>query len=319
MSLIFLPNLALREARSLRAPCRGAIKCTAGLQRAAGLRHSAGFQRSAGLQRPAALQHWNFFFPALFALLLAVLSSPAPLRAAPGCAPLPRTPADQAGQLAFDERAPTPPNAAAPILIGLHGLGHHRRGFSRLGARLPRAWRLIWVDAPLVYRRGFAWYRPRCAEAAEDIEASTSLLLTLARELQRRYPRAPKPALFGFSQGAVMTLSALDAAPERWAAGVSLAGYWHPQRPPRARYRAREVPPALLFVHGSADERIPLRLGERAAGLFSDAGFPVAWWGDESGHRVSAAGLQALTEHLRLSWDARAPARGAPAGGSSAR
>ena len=165
-----------------------------------------------------------------------------------------------------------------------------------------RSWRLIWADAPFLYGRGFSWYRYRCAEGAADLKRSTALLIQLARRLRAAYPASPKLGLFGFSQGGVMTLSALDQAPALWVAGASLAGYWLPQRPPQQRLSAISSLPSLLVFHGSGDQRVPLARGERAAQLFSEAGFPVAWRGDTRGHEVSAAALAALTDHLRGAW-----------------
>ena len=197
--------------------------------------------------------------------LLSFLLAPALLWAR--CEPLPLSPAAVRGQLDYSERPPSPENPAAPILIGLHGLGHHKRGFSGLARRLPRTWRLIWVDAPFLYGRGFSWYRYRCAEGAVDLKRSTALLIQLARHLRIAYPASPKLGLFGFSQGGVMTLSALDEAPALWVAGASLAGYWLPQRPPQQRLSEISSLPSLLVFHGSGDQRVPLARGERAAQL----------------------------------------------------
>lgn len=199
--------------------------------------------------------------------------------------------------LFYSERPPSPPNEAAPIVIGLHGLGHHSLGFSTLGESLPKEWRVFWVQAPLSYRSGFAWYRFRCPEAEDDLKRSTDALIKLAKILQAKYPRAPKPLIFGFSQGGVMTLSALNKAPELWGAGVSFSGYWLSKETPRKQERAK-LPP-LLIIHGTQDIVVKYQRGESAARLFTEAGYPVAWLDFAGGHRVNQEGLNALITHFQ--------------------
>ena len=204
------------------------------------------------------------------------------------------------GQLDFRERAPTPPRPDAPLVFALHGLGHHKKGFARLGRSLPRHWRVIWVDAPLIYRQGFAWYRFRCPEAVEDAQHSTRALIKLAHTLRKRYPHAPKPAIFGFSQGGVMTLNAVNTEPNLWSAGASFSGYWLPKTPPASLNERPGTP--LLIIHGDTDSVVKLTRGQHSASLFSDAGYPVAWWGFSGGHRVTSGGLQAMTRHFEQTW-----------------
>jgi len=213
------------------------------------------------------------------------------------CGPLALSEAvKESGSLSYVERSPVPELPESPIVIALHGLGHHKEGFSRLAAQLPAAWRVISVDAPWRYGSGFAWYRFRCPQAEADLAESTQRLLKLSRALSQRYPKAPKPALFGFSQGGVMSLSALDASPERWSALGSLSGYWLPQRAPRP---APAIQPTLLLAHGAQDRVVPFSRGQRAAGRLSDAGYAVHWLPFEGRHTVSQRALEALIEAIK--------------------
>ena len=86
-----------------------------------------------------------------------VSSAQTPSEGSGACAPL--TPSDHFKvykTLELRERPPQPDHPRAPVVIGLHGLGHHKLGFSQLARSLPKTWRIVWVDAPLRYRRGFA-------------------------------------------------------------------------------------------------------------------------------------------------------------------
>ena len=221
------------------------------------------------------------------------------------CAPLePSVHFATHGALNTLERAPRPNVPSAPIAIALHGLGHHKEGFSKLAARLPASWRVISADAPLRYGRGYAWYRFRCLEAEADLKRSTQAVIKLAERLKERYPSAPKPVLFGFSQGGVMSLSALNQAPLMWSAVASLSGYWLNQASPHS---APQLSPPLLITHGTQDRVVPLKRGERAASLLSEAGYSVAWQGFEGGHTVSREAMRALMTLLRVSQSPKGP------------
>lgn len=212
------------------------------------------------------------------------------------CAPLPLSEeVKQTGSLSYQVRSPEPDSATAPIVIALHGLGHHKRGFSKLAERLPKGWRVISVDAPWRYGRGFAWYRYRCPEAEADLQSSTARLLSLVAQVTQRYPKAPKPAIFGFSQGGVMSLSALNSAPERWSAVASLSGYWLPSSPPRSAKRAH---PPLMMAHGAQDRVVSFARGQLASERFGTAGYTVSWVPFEGGHTVSREAFGGLTALL---------------------
>ena len=229
------------------------------------------------------------------------------LSARPSCDPLKLSEEVQkTGALSFQARAPEPDSPRAPVVIALHGLGHHKRGFSRLADRLPKEWRVISVDAPWRYGQGFAWYRYRCPEAEADLKSSTARLLSLIAQLKQRYPEAPKPAIFGFSQGGVMSLSALNSAPDGWSAVASLSGYWLPASPPHSAQRAH---PPLLMAHGAQDRVVSYTRGQRAAEHFGRAGYTVGWVPFEGGHTVSREAFEGLTTLLSDAFTPRNPSR----------
>ena len=161
--------------------------------------------------------------------IFGLISTPLTCLLATGWARCQQLPLSQAylehQSLQMVERAPIPDSPTSPIIIGLHGLGHHKEGFSRLAKSLPKAWRLIFIDAPFSYHRGYAWYRFKCPERDEDLAFSTQALIKQVTHIKTRYPRA-SISLFGFSQGGVMSLSALEHTPGLWSSVSSLSGYW---------------------------------------------------------------------------------------------
>ena len=204
------------------------------------------------------------------------------------------------GRLIYLERESTPNVPTSPIVIALHGLGHNKEGFSKVAHRLPASWRVIFIDAPLHYGRGWAWYRFRCIQAAADLSQSVEALYKTVAEIKRRYPRAPKPALFGFSQGGVMTLSAIAKHPSEWSSAASLSGYWLSEDPLKAS--SLNASPELLIAHGELDRVVPVSRGFDAAKVMGKAGALVAWFVFQGGHQVSSEVIEVLTQHVERGW-----------------
>ena len=159
----------------------------------------------------------------------------------------------------------------------------------------PKNWRLIFVDAPFQYRRGYAWYRFKCPQRGADLAFSTQALIRRVRQLKERYPQAPL-AIFGFSQGGVMTLSALERAPQLWSSAASLSGYWGYLRSPQLE--SRSAPP-LLITHGRHDQVVSLQRGQESAELMSASGVRVTSLYVSGGHHVTREVLKALIAHIQ--------------------
>lgn len=215
------------------------------------------------------------------------------------CDPLPLSVGFQErGTLVTSERAPERATAESPVVVALHGLGHNKEGFASLASVLPKTWRLIFVDAPFRYgQRGYAWYRFRCPERDQDISRSTKALTQLLKRLRERYPQAPI-SLFGFSQGGVMTLSALEQTPQLFKATASLSGYWGYSRSPKLTLDQTRATPSLLITHGRGDIVVPLKRGERAVSLMRAQGVKVTQVIFEGGHRITGEVIQALVRHI---------------------
>ena len=197
--------------------------------------------------------------------------------------------------LTFSQREPLKNLVTSPIVIGLHGLGHHKEGFSKLTTALPESWRLIFVDAPFKYHRGYAWYRFKCPERDEDLTFSTEALIRLITQIKKRYPHAPL-AIFGFSQGGVMTLSLLERVHQSLSAAASLSGYWGYTRSPRP---TAPIHTPLLITHGRQDRVVGLSRGENAVKLMTQIGIQVTPFYFSGGHRVTRDVLRSLIEHLQ--------------------
>lgn len=104
---------------------------------------------------------------------------------------------------------------------------------------------------------GYGWYDvderivPLPGQDAETVEAVLAWLDAVIAE--RGAPS--RIAVAGFSQGAALTLHLLRTAPERWAAAVTLGGYWLPSPAPGDE-RLAAVRPAVFWGRTDADPAI---------------------------------------------------------------
>src|SRR5690606_4074841 len=122
------------------------------------------------------------------------------------------------------EPALAPPDA--PMVLALHGRGDHPEAFAKLAERLALPVRTIIVRGPLrVGAQGRQWYDPGSPGATEQVRAVVADLVRLLDVLRARYPGAPKPALYGFSQGAVVALQAVVEQPQLFSAVAPLSGH----------------------------------------------------------------------------------------------
>ena len=221
----------------------------------------------------------------------------------PPCPPLKPTPLfKRQHRLKSKEFKPSSPSPLAPILIGLHGLGDRIKSFSRIRRHFPASWRMIFLQAPLYSHGGFGWYRFRCAEGQIDLHTSVTVLTDTIRRIKQRYPKAPI-GLFGFSQGGVMSLEALNLDPSLYQAVASLSGYWMDSQPPQKEAH----PYPVLIAHGQQDKVVPWTQGKRSADLFKEAGYDIRWISFRQKHQIPRSLYPQLISFFRKYFESHAP------------
>ncbi|MGP3535919.1 alpha/beta hydrolase [Microbacterium sp. RD1] len=147
--------------------------------------------------------------------------------------------------------------AGRPLLVLLHGYGADERDLFGLAPRLPEAFAVAAVRAPLTPpwpAPGYSWY------AIDGLNGRDSAAVTAAAEGLLAWldaaPPAPHVGLLGFSQGAAVALQALRLAPERFAFAVNLSGYVAPGAVHGDAALAQRRPP-VFWGRGTHDEVIP--------------------------------------------------------------
>lgn len=158
-----------------------------------------------------------------------------------------------------------------PLLVLLHGVGSNERDLFPLAPRFDRRFRVISVRAPLTRAPGsYAWFNVEFTPqgpiiAPEQLDVSRQHLIAFLGEATQAYDTDPaRVYLFGFSQGAIMSLTVALSAPETVAGIIPIAGRIPPEAEPWFAAPERTTGLPVLLEHGRADTVLPIDWAHRA-------------------------------------------------------
>ncbi len=166
--------------------------------------------------------------------------------------------------------APRAPSERPPLLLLLHGIGADEGDLLPLARFFDPRFLVVSARAPHEAEpMGYRWYAIDWAATPPrgdpvEIVASRDLLARFVEEATAACGTDPSRVfLFGFSQGAIMSLALLLARPDLVRGVVAhsgrLARLPGPDPMPEALSRAE-----VLLLHGAQDEVIPAAQGEQA-------------------------------------------------------
>ncbi len=182
------------------------------------------------------------------------------------------------------------------MVWALHGRGDRAEAFARLAHMVDLPVRTLVLDPPLFYgpRNGKQWYDVKSTSKRAQVDARVAELAELAKAVQKRYPGSPKPALYGFSQGAVVSMHAVARHPELFRAAVALSGYLM-EGPLGGPHTAG---PPTLVVWGDKDTVIAPERSKAALKRLNELGLPAKGATFSGRHSVPKSALKMLREHL---------------------
>jgi phospholipase/carboxylesterase len=191
------------------------------------------------------------------------------------------------------------PDALVVLVHGFGADGHDLIDLAALWAETLPGALFVAPDAPEPCdgvpfgRQWFALWDRSAAQLGAGVQAAAAALGRFVSTEAERLALAPdRVALMGFSQGAMTVLEAglCGAVPEP-ACVLAYSGGMIGAETAAARLAAR---PAVLLVHGEADEVVPVAATRRAAAALQEAGVPVrALYRPALGHGLDEAGLAA--------------------------
>ena len=208
--------------------------------------------------------------------------------------------------LQFDPEYET---ADVPLVICLHGRGADASDLAHLASDLPPGYRWIWPNAPHPVpfpdgSTGWAWYSmgPRAEPFAEEERAAAVIEIRdrlgdfVDQLLERLHARRDRTILMGFSQGASLCLHLGLAAPERFAAIISMSGFL--PAPETLRGVGAGPPQSMLVIHGTYDRVLPISMARDTKQWLEGAGFSPRYVEISMDHQISYESLSVVREYL---------------------
>lgn len=210
-------------------------------------------------------------------------------------------------------RPPLTPTGKRPtLLILLHGVGSNERDLFPLAAGLDPRFYVLSLRGP--HQLGpdqFAWYElvftPGGFEMQpEQVEASRRKLVGFIAEAVDHYQAADRVYLFGFSQGATLSLTTLLTAPSQLAGVVAVAGRTLPElfladTPLSGKLaEAQDLKGRSLFLaHGVADRISPVAYGRQASNLIGRSTVEMTYREYDMEHTIGPQCLKEIDVWLR--------------------
>lgn len=175
-----------------------------------------------------------------------------------------------------------------PLLLMLHGVGSHERDLFQLAPELDSRFHILSLRGPFEVGPGqYAWYPLRFTAQGPDLdpqhaESTRQTLLEFIEQAVPHYQADPERLyLFGFSQGAIMSLTLLLTHPEPLAGVVAVSGRTLPYLFQKNNPLGGKLAPTdqladkpLFLAHGRQDQVLPISEGRRSEEVFSRT--PVA-------------------------------------------
>ncbi|MCU4185225.1 hypothetical protein K6U06_12700 [Acidiferrimicrobium sp. IK] len=188
-------------------------------------------------------------------------------------------------------------DAAAPLVVLLHGRGSNETDIIGLADHLPAGAAYAALRAPIGEGGGYAWFanrgigRPTAASLAETMAWFRAWLDQVA-------PPGRPVVPVGFSGGGAFAGGLILSDPSRYAgAGILYATLPFDAGVPTTPDRLAGLP--VLVAHGDADNVIPRELLQRTwAYLNGEAGSQTTAVRDPGGHGLSAGVVEATSAWL---------------------
>ena len=203
-------------------------------------------------------------------------------------------------------------NKKPPLLLLLHGFGADENDLFGLAPFMDGRFFIVSPRAPfdLPYG-GFAWFEltiqpNNIGYSVKEFEQSRQKILEFVDELIAEHDLdAKRVYLCGFSQGAIMSLSALLSKPEKFAGVAAMSGRAMPEMLPEQKdFDALKDFP-ILVTHGIYDPVLPIENGRATNEILSRLPVDLEYKEYSMAHEISQESLQDVTSWFRSKLDAK--------------
>lgn len=208
------------------------------------------------------------------------------------------------------EHVARPPKRAGsgppPMLLMLHGVGSNERDLLGLADELDARFYVLSLRGPVTFGPGsYGWFEVRFTPAGpqinpEQAENSRQNLVEFIQQAPDHYKTdAERVVLFGFSQGAIMSLTLALTRPDLLSGVVAISGRTLPelfekQGPLGGKLAKREAMSGLpiLVGHGRQDNVLPIQYGRQTDQIFSRLPFNLSYREYDMGHGIGPTCLE---------------------------
>lgn len=206
-----------------------------------------------------------------------------------------------------------PPGTRPPLLLLLHGVGANEEQMAALAPAFDPRLVVVSARSPIVMGpNAFAWFHvtftaqgPVIVE--EEARAGWAHVARFAAEAVEAYGADPaRVYVGGFSQGGIMSLAAILAAPERFAGAVCMSGRLLPEVLPHAAPGDALRGRPILIVHGEHDGKLGVHLARWARQQLEALPVELAYHELPMGHEVTRESVALVASWLRERLDGAA-------------
>jgi phospholipase/carboxylesterase len=158
-----------------------------------------------------------------------------------------------------------------PLLILFHGIGSNELSMASIAGVFDPRLLVVCPRSPIeMAPYSYAWFHTNFTPQgpianAVEAQAAWKRVSAFVDEVIDVYE--PDPArvfIGGFSQGAIVSLAALLTAPERIAGVVAMSGRLLQEVLPHAVSPDRLLGKPVIIIHGTEDDRLPIKFGRSA-------------------------------------------------------
>ncbi len=193
------------------------------------------------------------------------------------------------------------PSRKYPVIFALHGRGSDEQDMLQALTPLKEDCVILSIRGPQPQGNGFAFF-PIIRFGSPKIEAFDAIVESLTsfiHEADERYPIDPaQKYLFGFSQGAILSMTLALKMGNQIRGIVALNGYI-PQHIRDARKNLPVDQVDLYILHGTEDPIFPIQIGRDNAQFFADAGGRLTYGEFVVAHDISFEEQVAYTNWFR--------------------
>lgn len=211
--------------------------------------------------------------------------------------------------LVHEVRAAAPganaPGERPPLLILLHGVGANEQQMMQLAPSFDPRFIVVSVRSPLVLGpNAFGWFHVTFTAtgpkiAAAEAAAGWKQIAQFVDEAVAAFGADPaRVFVAGFSQGGIMALATMLAAPQQLAGAISMSGRLLPEVLPHAASADALRDKPVLIVHGTSDEKLGIQLARWAREQLSRLPLALTYRELPMGHTITPQSLAVVTTWL---------------------